>query len=61
MNCMGHAVRQFEKEVSLILDQQQEKYFLTDALKKLVIASRFKKWPQPSLLSLEPKSKLRVH
>ena len=31
---MGHAVRQFEKEVSLILDQQQEKYFLTDALKK---------------------------
>ena len=31
---MGHAVRHFEKEVSLILDQQQEKYFLTDALKK---------------------------
>ena len=25
--------------------------------KKLVIASRFKKWPQPSMLSLAPKIK----
>ena len=42
----------------LVLDQQQEKYFLTDTFKKrLVIASRFKKWPQPSLLSLAPKIK----
>ena len=31
-NCMGRAVRQFEKK--LVLDQQQEKYFLTDTLKK---------------------------
>ena len=28
-NCMGRAVRQ-----KLVLDQQQEKYFLTDTLKK---------------------------
>ena len=42
----------------LVLDQQQEKYFLTDTFKKrLVIASRFKKWPQQSLLSLAPKIK----
>ena len=41
----------------LVLDQQQEKYSLTDTLKNLVIASRFKKWPQPYLLSLAPKIK----
>ena len=41
----------------LVLDQQQEKYSLTDTLKKLVIASPFKKWPQPYLLSLAPKIK----
>ena len=41
----------------LVLDQQQEKYSLTDTLKKLVIASRFKTWPQPYLLNLAPKIK----
>ena len=41
----------------LVLDQQQEKYSLTDTLKKLVIASPFKKWSQAYLLSLAPKIK----
>ena len=55
-NCMGSAVCQFEKEVSFrpataeVLSNWHFK-------KKLVIAARFKKWPQPSLLSLAPKIK----
>ena len=55
-NCMGRAVRQFEKEVSF-RPEKGEVLSNCHFKKKLVIALRFKKWPQPSLSSLAPKIK----
>ena len=56
-NCMGRAVRQ-----KLVLDQQQEKYFLTDTLKKACDRLALQKNGHSRLcLVSRPKSKLCVH
>ena len=55
---MGHAVRQFEKEVSLILDQQQEKYFRTDALKKA--CDRLALQKMATAVSVESRAKIKA-
>ena len=55
---MGHAVRQFEKEVSLILDQQQEKCFLTDALEKA--CDRLALQKMATAVSVESRAKIKA-